>query len=1139
MVTKSRRASAAVRFVVGVLSLFGTMAFAQSPRTSRSLRGARPLREISSRVFPSAIVQKYDQLPLSFEPNLGQAPAEARFLSRGPGFNLFLTRQGAELALEQLESYSGVPSVRLFHGDPLRRRERRSAVASVLSLTFSGANQASEDMGMDQLPGRSTYLIGTDPQKWHSGVPTYARVKYKELYPGVDLVFYGNPQHLEYDFVVAPKVDPGQIVLSLSGASRVRLDSQGNLRIAVAHGEVDFRKPVIYQQEEHGRRKIAGSYFLASNDTIRFQVGSYDRNRTLIIDPVLDYSTYLGGSSDEFGFGMAVDSSGDAFVVGETTSTDFPTTAGAVQTANNSSSGTIFVTEINPTGTAILYSTYIGGSGTDTPARIALDSASPANVYITGNTCSPDFPTTSNALMPTFVGAPCAGTGGGTGFVTKFNPALSGTGALLYSTYLGGNGGNSSCVYVGDAGTDLAVDAAGDIYVTGSTCSTNFPTTTGGFQTVNHGGGNFQNVFVSRIDPTKTGNSSLVYSTYVGGSGPGFGDVAYGIAVDSAGNAYITGVTDSPDFPTTSSAYQQAYPPGGPAFITRVDTTATGSASLVYSSFLGGSTNGTAGFDIGLGPNNVAYVTGFTLASDFPVTAGAYLTNASNVTFLGLIDTSKSGESSLAYSTYLGPSSGDSGEGNGIAVDSQGNAYIAGDTYSTAFPITPGAFQTSFSGCAGGFISELRPLGNGSSDLAYSTFFGGTEPSSICPSNGIGSFGAWDVALDSSDNAYVTGGTGATDFPISPANAYQTSLKGSSDAYVAKLSLPASAPTPVISELSVSSGVAGTSVTISGTKFNMNQGDGTVTFGEATASVDSWSSTSIIALVPGDAAPGAVQVAVHTASGTSNTENFTVIPSIAALSPASGPAGTTVTISGYNFGSSGSVTFGGVTAMIGSWSPSSIILTVPTGATTGDVIVASNGTSSADGTLFTVVQGLGISSLSADSGTAGMQVTITLIGNYLKSQDRLSVANFGSSQETEGIVVTIGGVRAAINSWTADTVVAIVPNTANPGLGAITVTLGSGQTARYPFTVIPRVRFLSPFAGHAGQTIVIHGADFGSSEDQGRVQFGAAKAQVRDWTSTAIAVRVPALPNGAVGVTVEAGSVRTNSQIFTVKSPRH
>ena len=586
----------------------------------------------------------------------------------------------------------------------------------------------------------------------------------------------------------------------------------------------------------------------------------------------------------------------------------------------------------------MLYSTYIGGNGGEVGLELAIDGASPPNAYVTGYTYSSDFPTTPNAYLPVF--SPGSG---GTAFVTEFNPALSGTNALLYSTYLGGNGS--------EYGNDIVVVPGGNIYVTGATTSTNFPVTPGAFQSVKNGGGSLPNAFVSRIDPAQSGSASLVYSTYLGGTGNAgnaYGDYGIAIAADSQGNAFVSGFTGSVDFPTTTGAFMQTTPGPAPGFLSRLDTTKSGSASLIYSSFLGGSsTYGDEVSDLALNQNDLAYLTGYTCSADFPVTPGAFRTvppSAVSTLCTGLfsiVDTSQAGASSLVYSTFLGGSGGD--QAIAVAVDPPGNAYIVGETYSSDFPTTPGSFQTALQGtCGDGFVSELAPLGNGPADLVYSSFYSGSGSSSC----DFGDF-AFNIALDSANNAYLTGGTQSPDFPVVPGNAFQSSLRGPSDAFVAKLTLtPKVLPQISISSLSISSGGTGSLAMISGNNFGTSTRAGTVTFGQLAATITSWSPSSIIVQVPSVGTPGSLPVSVHTSIGTSNSLPFTVLPTIASALPSSGSVGERVTISGYNFGSSGSVTFNGVRARTKTWSPGAIIATVPPRSTTGNLVVTTGSLSS-------------------------------------------------------------------------------------------------------------------------------------------------------------------------------------------------
>jgi hypothetical protein len=776
------------------------------------------------------LLEAYGKLPLRFEENQGQTGSEVRFVSHGSGYELFLTPQDAVLALR-----SPAPQSESARQRPVALRESRTArlaeTSSAVRIHLEGANSASRIAGVDALPGKTDYFIGNDPKKWHTGVPSYARVKYSDIYPGVDLDFYGNQNRLEYDFEVAPGADPNAIRLHLEGAQKVRLNAHGDLKLSVTGGEVVLQKPVVYQLVNGERHEIAGSYAVSRRNEIAFSVPAYDRSKPLVLDPVVNYSTYLGGSlgaSNSFpgtvgvdqGLGIAVDAAGNAFVAGTTFSTDFPTPAavkgfqkGPLASAVG---GAAFVSEIDPTGTTLLYSSYIAGSTPGESAHaIALDST--GKIYLTGQTFSTDFPTSSTiaGLKPGLN----AGAAGGTSFIVKLDPAQTGAASLVYSSYLGGTSG--------DAGLGIAADANGNAYVTGVTLSppgsggavtnlADFPVTAGAFQSVlNSPNGN---AFLTRIDTTQAGTASLIYSTYLGGSDLNSNstssllnvveDIGFGVAVDGANNAYIVGSTVSNDFPTTSAnAFQKNAPlaitnGNNTVFVSRLDTTKSGAASLIYSSYFGGESSdlGTA---IALGPNNVAYVAGstFSLAfPTFPATPFQTKGNAGQVAFVSLIDTGQIGSLSLKYSTYLGGTSSDAG--NAIAADAQGNAYVAGKTSSNVdFPIVPGALQPVYPGAgSAGFVSKLNPGGNGKADLLYSTFFGGSA------GGGANQNQIHGIALDASNppNVFVTGEIfSATNFPIFPAGAFQTSLKGTSDAFVAKLTL---IPTLVVSPTALNFG---------------------------------------------------------------------------------------------------------------------------------------------------------------------------------------------------------------------------------------------------------------------------------------------------------------------------------------------
>ncbi len=565
--------------------------------------------------------QAYGKLPLSFQENLGQTDPQVRFISSGSGYKLFLTAQDAVLELNSPRKGFSSPLDRAAN---LRAhmRARAAQKTSVVRLQLRGTNPGTQITGLDRLPGRTDYFIGSDPKAWRTNVPSYGRVNYQGVYPGVDLVFYGDQRRLEYDFVVAPGASPKAIAFDVEGARKLHVNRRGDLVVSVPGGEVELQRPLAYQEVAGERRNVEAAYSLSGNHRVAFSFAAYDSSKPLIVDPVLNYSTYLGGSGDDAAFGIAVDALGDAFVAGETVSTDFPTTASGFQQAPQPSNtvGAVFVTELDPTGTTELYSSYLIGTPgalADAAFGIALDAA--GNVYVTGQTSSVNFPTTPTALNP----GPLASNANGTAFVSKINPLASGPSSLVYSTYLGGTGG--------DFGNGIAADAAGNAYVTGFTASGDFPQMNGLATPADLAEGT---AFLTRIDTTKSGANGLIYSTYLGGDGVnsaafgfGFADEGFGVAADIANNAYIAGTTTSSNFPTAGNAFQTGLnagnTTGGAVFVTRIDTTKSSTASLIYSTYLGGSTSDT-GFAIGLGPNNVAYVTGKAFSIDFPTTTGAF-----------------------------------------------------------------------------------------------------------------------------------------------------------------------------------------------------------------------------------------------------------------------------------------------------------------------------------------------------------------------------------------------------------------------------------------------------------------------------------------------------------------------------------
>jgi hypothetical protein len=787
----------------------------------------------------AAAVANYGNLPLSFEANEGQTDPQVRFLSRGDGYSLFLTDSAAVLSLSKTNS----------------KRETRKGVAlsgterpasDVVRMELAGVNHGPRVAGDDKLPGIANYFIGSDPSKWHRNVPTFSKVRYSNVFPGVDLVYYGNQHELEYDFIVAPGADTKPIRLHFAGAKSLRLDANGDLHVVARNGEVAFHKPVIYQTEDAQRRAVNGHFTLLAKNTVGFALGRYDHNYPLVIDPTLIYSSYLGGNGgnagnfDDNSHGIAVDAAGSAYVVGGTWSTNFPITNGSYDTNDpgnvypDFTTSVGYVSKFNATGTGLDYSTYIGGSGSsgyngdyvnggggDGVLAIAVDKE--GNAYLTGSTWSSNFPVTQGAIQNQNKAFPY----GYSAFVAK----LDSTGSnLLYSTYLGGTGLQDGTTNgYGDYGAGIAINAGGNAYVAGSARSKDFPVTAGVVQGVNKSAANNEsNAWVAEINPTGT---ALVYSTYLGGSGSPLYtqfidlDTATGIAIDSAGDAYLTGFTISTDFPITSGAFQTVNKAAAEnlttGYVTELNPKGT---ALVYSTYVGGSGGigvpdgyalnfGDTPLAIALDSTNHAYITGNTGSSDFPVTGGAFQTKdngAAKKRWNGFITKLNPTGTALVYSTYLGGSGTNSGGGdfgNSIAVDALGNAYVDGYAYSVDFPITANALQPKNAGAAGqfanAFVTEINPAG---SALVYSSYLGGSGGS-----DGDGD-GATGIALDPSGDVYVFGTAYSSNFPVT-AGAFQTTNKGASggnaNLFVTKINLSGTT-TGVAASIAVVSGSAQT-----------------------------------------------------------------------------------------------------------------------------------------------------------------------------------------------------------------------------------------------------------------------------------------------------------------------------------------
>ena len=729
--------------------------------------------------------EPYSSLPLSFEPNEGQSDPTVKFVSHGAGYTVSLTGNEAIITLAVPDEADRVLAkmdqhvrkrfeARRFYR--LSPRFHHNQKSQAIRVTMEGSNGSARLVPIDHLPGTSNYFIGRDPKKWRTGIPTYGKIKCEAVYPGTDLIYYGRRGQLEFDFVLSPGANPSAIRFHVDAPATITKD--GALSVATAAGPLELLRPTIFQMQDGKRVPVQGQFVLRGDDTsVGIQVAEYDHTAQLIIDPVLSYSTYVGGNGSDYNSGVVVDSQGNAYIAGQTTSTNFPTSNGYSATGN--SNGVAFVTKMNPNGTAILYSTYLGGSGGDWAAGIALDPS--RNVYVTGSTLSADFPTVNpvqaNLLSPN-----------GNAFVARIDTTQSGAASLVYSTYLGGGGNSSNSL--ADVGLGIAADASGLAYITGQTASDSsfapFPTTYTALQSsiasVNG------NAFLTVLDTTGGGPQSLIYSTYLGGASTGFGDYGVGIAVDSSRDAFVTGQTTSGasgPFPTTSTAYQASLnSQNGNVFVTEIATTQSGSGSLVYSSYLGGSSTivvGDMASSIGVDAAGKIYVGGDTTSSDFPVTSGAYQTtnSAAGKAFVAAFNPTVAGSQSLIYSTFLGGTNGGEGEViNALTVAGNSNVFVAGSSSSSDFPATSGAFQTVLKNQSwDAFLSELNPAGT---NLLYSTYFGGS-----CANGDLGN----GVALDWIGNPYLAGSTCSTDLSVYPANVYQTSLGGTYNAFVAKFAL--------------------------------------------------------------------------------------------------------------------------------------------------------------------------------------------------------------------------------------------------------------------------------------------------------------------------------------------------------------
>jgi hypothetical protein len=703
---------------------------------------ANGTEEMSRHPGGRALVDSYTPSLLRFEPNVGQADPRFPFLARARGFDLLVAP--AETVLD----YSPGSSSEAVH------------------LTLVGANPDATVEGRDLLRSKSNYFIGSDPRQWRTGVPHYGRLVTSEVYPGVSLLYYGNEGQLEYDLVVTAGADPRQIRYTVRGVEAMRLDEIGNVLLQTRIGTVIQKAPVAYQEVAGRRRTIESRYELIGGNEIRLALGAYDHGLPLVIDPVLSYSTFVGGSSGDEPRGIARGNDGAIYVSGYTgtpSTTPFPTTPGAHQDSYAGGNKDAFVAKLNPGGGGaadLVYSTYLGGFGDDGAWGIAVDDTGAA--YIVGD-AGGSFPTTAGAFQRSGDSF--------SGFLVKLDP----TGGLAYGTLLGGG--------AVDTARGVALDASGSVLVTGFTSSVSpqaFPTTVGAYQTTRFG---FFDAYVAKINPAGLGTSDLIYATLFGGPGT---DLAQRVTVHDS-SVYIAGYTSgSGTLPTTVGAYQRFSAGAEDAFLARFDPAGQGNSDLLYATYLGGSGTDLC-FGLAVDSSANAYLAGYTTsagAGAFPTTPGAYQTSIGGPfvlqdAFVAKISPRGGGNADLVYSTYIGGPFNDAGLN--LALDDRGMVYLTGIAASE-FPTTPDAYQQVSSGEFDAFLSKLNPAGGSAADLLYSTFFGGTDNDH-----------AYAVAVDGEGQTIDVAGSSFGTIPTT-AGAYQGASGGSLDVFLARFGTP---PTPI------------------------------------------------------------------------------------------------------------------------------------------------------------------------------------------------------------------------------------------------------------------------------------------------------------------------------------------------------
>lgn len=723
-----------VLFLLPLIFLFNMTPFIH--QMSYFVTYLTPLNKPLDNLKQIQILNNLQNQKLAFEPNNGQAISNVKFLTRAKGYNIYFTSDRAVFKFTS------------------------KGITNVLSMNFVNFNSNTKISAADELESKSNYFIGPNSSSWFSGVANYSRVEYKDIYPGINAIFYGNNNQLEYDFLVSPGSDPDAINLSFEGANKIETDSEGNLIISIGSEIIKFQKPYAYQEINSVRTDIKTEYEVKNNQ-VNFIVSEYDKNVPLIIDPLLVYSTYLGGSGNEDVSVIDVDQNGYAYIAGQTNSIDFPTTTGVFDEVCDNGGATcnkdIFVTKLNPIGSELIYSTYIGGEGFQEGFGIAVDPSGFA--HISGFTNSGDFPTTPAAYDTTQNGFSDV-------FALKLNQSGS---SIIYSTFIGG------------ADTDEArkidIDSGGNLYVTGITRSQDFPTTTGAFDTEKEP--EETDPFVTKLSGD---GSNVIYSTFLGGSQT---DEGFDIFVNQNNEAFIVGETQSSDYPTTTLAIPTCTAltcSGSNVFLSKLNSSGS---SLLYSNHFGGLQN-EEGFGV-VSEGQFAYVVGSTSSPEFTTTFNSFDTshNGDIDAFLVKIDTITG---SLSYSTFIGGENSD--QAFDISLDENSDLFLSGSTISPGFPVTSDALDST---CGTDGLCEaqdgptsdiyLMKFDKDNFNLIYSTYYGGkdneTALSMVLNSNDIFLTGMIDP-LDNSDFSPV--------FPTT-INAFDRVFNGGTESFAIRISL--------------------------------------------------------------------------------------------------------------------------------------------------------------------------------------------------------------------------------------------------------------------------------------------------------------------------------------------------------------